>query len=40
MMDMMVQALNRKKQDRIDHAEQLEALNALRSEAEQALVEA
>lgn len=40
MMDMMVQALNRKKQDRANYGEQLEALNALKQEAEQVLAEA
>lgn len=40
MMDMMVQALNRKKQDRANYGEQLEALNAMKQEAEQVLAEA
>lgn len=40
MMDMMVQALNRKKQDRANYGEQLEALNTLKQEADQLLAEA
>lgn len=39
MMDMMVQALNRKKQDRADYGEQLDALSVLKAEAEQILTE-